>query len=273
MRDSIIIHSDFSSSPKDYYVYAHYRADTGTIFYVGKGKANRVLSTTRSEFWKSVARKHGVIARIIIDGLQEWAALEIECDLIAKHGRYNEGGTLVNLTDGGESNSNMSPESIEKRASKIRGRKLEQWHIEALNLDSEKRIAGLRKAVADNNIYVFVSKEGNTFTGTRKEFELKFNIDPKPLFATRFYHHVKGWGVCWKDETVAGCLHRLNNWIPHNFDHNVYKFIHTSGLTFSGTRKEFMTEFGYLNKKEQINMLFRKSKPLKSIYGWSLVKE
>lgn len=92
--------------PKDFYVYEHRKATTGEVFYIGKGCGRRAWRhgpSKRSEWWNSTARKHGVIVRIVIDGLQEWAAAEIESELIALHGRNDIGyGQLVNFTDGGD---------------------------------------------------------------------------------------------------------------------------------------------------------------------------
>lgn len=103
--------TDAKYTPKDHYVYAHYKATTGEIFYIGKGSGCKRFKSSRqrSAWWKSVVAKHGFRVEIIQDGLQEWAALELECALIALHGRADLGlGPLVNLTDGGEGTSNPS---------------------------------------------------------------------------------------------------------------------------------------------------------------------
>lgn len=90
--------------PQDFYVYTHHKATTGEIFYVGKGHGRRAWEKAdRNPFWKRIVSKHGVVVKVAQDGLQEWAAFELECDLIALHGRRNLGdGSLVNLTDGGD---------------------------------------------------------------------------------------------------------------------------------------------------------------------------
>jgi hypothetical protein len=93
--------------PQDFYVYVHRKATTGEVFYVGKGRGDRCFKLTgknRSKLWHKVAKKHGCIVEIVQDGLQEWAALEMEVGLIAMYGRMNEGaGALCNLSDGGDS--------------------------------------------------------------------------------------------------------------------------------------------------------------------------
>jgi hypothetical protein len=90
---------------KDFYVYAHRKATTGEIFYVGKGYGNRAWSKRRSEYWHNVANKYGLCVEIVASGLQEWYAFELEKELIAFHGRPN----LVNMTDGGEGMYGWTP--------------------------------------------------------------------------------------------------------------------------------------------------------------------
>ena len=100
-------------TPQDFYVYIHRKATTGEIFYVGKGTGRRAwTSKSRNVYWHRVVKKHGLVVEIVLDGLQEWAALELEIDCIALHGRKSTGyGSLINLTDGGE-NPPHTPESI-----------------------------------------------------------------------------------------------------------------------------------------------------------------
>ena len=92
-----------------YYVYEH-ATEGGEVFYVGKGSGDRAWAKDgRNKFWRSVARKHGRVVRIVRDGLSELEAFDIEKCLIARHGRRDEGeGTLVNLTPGGEGRSGQT---------------------------------------------------------------------------------------------------------------------------------------------------------------------
>lgn len=93
--------------PRDFYVYLHRRATTGEIFYCGKGTRRRAWSHGgRNNHWRNIVKKHGYTIEIIQDGLQEFAAFELECDLIALYGRKDcKLGPLVNVTDGGEGSS------------------------------------------------------------------------------------------------------------------------------------------------------------------------
>lgn len=90
--------------PQDFYVYLHRKATTGGVFYVGKGIGRRAYERRgHTTVWRRTVAKHGYTVEIVQDGLQEWAAFELEVALIALHGRRDLGlGPLVNMTDGGE---------------------------------------------------------------------------------------------------------------------------------------------------------------------------
>ena len=90
--------------PQDFYVYLHRKATTGKVFYVGKGHGRRAWAKHgRSKIWTNTVKKHGHTVEIVCGFLQEWAAFEMESDLISLYGRKDVGfGRLVNGTDGGE---------------------------------------------------------------------------------------------------------------------------------------------------------------------------
>jgi hypothetical protein len=85
-----------------YYVYLHRRNDTGTVFYVGKGKNKRAWSKgSRNKHWKHIVEKHGYSIEIIKDRLTELEAFQAEIALIMHYGMDN----LVNLTIGGNTST------------------------------------------------------------------------------------------------------------------------------------------------------------------------
>lgn len=93
----------------DFYVYIHRKQSNGEVFYVGKGKNKRAWSKDgRTDYWHRVVKKHGLVVEIVLSGLQEWYAFELETDLIALYGRkdLNE-GCLINMADGGEGASGV----------------------------------------------------------------------------------------------------------------------------------------------------------------------
>lgn len=88
----------------DFYVYVHRKKATNEVFYVGKGQGDRKSSVdSRNKFWKNLTKKYKYVIEIVENNLQEWAAFELEKNLIALYGRRDlKEGPLVNLTDGGE---------------------------------------------------------------------------------------------------------------------------------------------------------------------------
>jgi hypothetical protein len=90
-----------------FYVYEHWRPDTGTIFYVGKGKGRRAqdMKGERSRWHRFVVRKldalgHAVEVRIVYSNLVESDAFAKEIERIAYW--RAQGALLVNMTNGGE---------------------------------------------------------------------------------------------------------------------------------------------------------------------------
>lgn len=112
---------------KTYYIYQHRRADTGEIFYVGKGtrtKANGYQRAfelkRRSRFWNFVASKVVVSVEVVADFFLESDAFILESALIAQFGRRDKGlGCLVNMTDGGEGMSGNAPTEATRAKRKV----------------------------------------------------------------------------------------------------------------------------------------------------------
>lgn len=81
------------------YVYGHYKADTGELFYIGKGTGDRAWSKKdRNKHWHHTVKKHGYIVKLLHEHLTEDEALTKEIALIAEVGLDN----LVNILPGGE---------------------------------------------------------------------------------------------------------------------------------------------------------------------------
>lgn len=105
-----------------YYVYEHVRKDSGAVFYIGKGTLSKrygfprsVETGNRSKFWKRiVAKAGGFEANVIAVCATESLTFRLERALIAMHGRRLDGGTLCNLTLGGEGHSGL-PASVSAR--------------------------------------------------------------------------------------------------------------------------------------------------------------
>lgn len=107
-----------------FYIYEHTRNDSGSVFYVGKGKGQRCKSKQgRNKWWQAIVGKHGYSIRIRVKMQDEELAFLAEQEAIDQYRKL--GVSLVNATDGGEgmTGHKMAPEVIERRAAKLRGRK------------------------------------------------------------------------------------------------------------------------------------------------------
>lgn len=101
-----------------FFVYRHIRLDTNQPFYVGIGKKpkkyngynteyKRAYTTShRNSYWKNIVNKTDYKVEILweSENLEEVQLKEIE--FISLYGRKEDGGTLANMTSGGEFNSN-----------------------------------------------------------------------------------------------------------------------------------------------------------------------
>ena len=99
---------------RSYYIYRHIRKDTNVPFYIGRGKRNHDATSfnkeysrafaraSRSDFWKKIKAKTDYEVEIVLDDLTQAESIVKEIELITLYGRVKNGGTLCNLTDGGE---------------------------------------------------------------------------------------------------------------------------------------------------------------------------
>ena len=118
----------------DYYVYVFFRPWDGSPCYVGKGRRHRWLEHERmgdahynKHFAAILRRASGNIPKVKVrDGLTGAQASEIEIALIAAIGRQQNGGPLVNLTDGGDGSNGWkhSTKAREKIAAAMTGREI-----------------------------------------------------------------------------------------------------------------------------------------------------
>lgn len=96
-----------------YFTYAHCKQTDGSIFYIGKGKRDRIIShASRNNYWKNIVSKHGLRVMQLARWKTEQEAFDHEKFLIWCF--KDMGLTLVNMTDGGEGLSNPSLETRKK---------------------------------------------------------------------------------------------------------------------------------------------------------------
>lgn len=113
------------------YVYRHIRLDTNVPFYIGISKkddadysrANQFKRKFRSERWCHVYNKTPIEVEILFDGVPFDFAKEKEKEFIKLYGRKEDGGTLMNLTLGGDGKSGIPNPSLSKYRYNWVGRK------------------------------------------------------------------------------------------------------------------------------------------------------
>ncbi len=118
---------DQAIEPRKHYVYALYREDGVTPFYIGMGQRDRWLQHERLSRRRRNHKDH-IIANMLAAGLSipkaklrialTKEAIAIEIGLIASIGRMPN-GPLVNFTSGGEGILGLSPEKLAQRSAAV----------------------------------------------------------------------------------------------------------------------------------------------------------
>jgi hypothetical protein len=117
------------------YVYRHIRLDKNEVFYIGIGigyyfqRADQ--KTKRSKFWHYIADKTEWYSEIMVQGLTREQAELKEIEFIALYGRKKDGGTLCNITFGGDGSFGLRGENSPNFGKK----------------HTPERVANMRKAV------------------------------------------------------------------------------------------------------------------------------
>lgn len=130
----------------DYFVYVHRRNDSGNVFYVGKGKWKRCHSPRgRNSHWQRIAEKHGFTVEVVLGGLTNEQACELEREFISFYGLEN----LANKTTGGDgAPGRIVTDEVRKHMSDMfKGKTPSQKTIEASRKRNSKPIGtvcGLR---------------------------------------------------------------------------------------------------------------------------------
>jgi len=113
-------------------LYRHIRKDLNVPFYVGIGKnLNRAYSKShRNNHWLSIVQKTEYDVHIILDEIDYEFAKEKEKEFIDLYKRKVDGGTLCNITKGGDGVLGIvhSDEARKKMGEPNKGKTISEWH-------------------------------------------------------------------------------------------------------------------------------------------------
>jgi hypothetical protein len=162
------------------YVYRHIRLDKNEPFYIGIGSDKNYKRSNshnhRNRHWKNIVAQTLYEVEILLDNLIWDEACSKEIEFIALYGRADlDKGPLVNMTDGGEGNNNLSKETRNVIGYKIRN-----------NIERGKKISMTNKGRSSSN-------KGKLFTE-----EHKAKIKAKR-------GHLKGRKNVWQSKPVLQC--------------------------------------------------------------------
>lgn len=155
------------------YVYVHTRLDTNKIFYVGIGSDNSYTRANsikgRNDWWYRIIAKADYKVEILHDNLTWNEACEKEVELIKQIGRKQDGGTLVNLTKGGDGfRSNHTEETKDKIRKFYKGKTYEELYGDRAETEKLKR----KKTTRTPEQYRESAKKcSETTKGISKEFK------------------------------------------------------------------------------------------------------
>lgn len=138
----------------DYYVYEWYIKDTGHVFYVGKGRLNRIDEIrNRNKYFLAKYKKYKCMARKIKEGLTNEEACELEKITIKQ--RKESGEAECNFTYGGDgfSEGDLNPMYGVKLCGELNGFYGRHHSQETKALISAKRKGKGGQCGAENPMY------------------------------------------------------------------------------------------------------------------------
>ena len=143
-----------------YYIYAHIRKDTNSIFYIGKGSGNRAhIKSNRNLFWKRIVEKYGYEVVILLDNLSEDDSYKFEIYYIDIEKR--KGNCEANFTIGGDG------VRVEKR-----------WWNDKIS----KSLTGVKRAKGiDSNTY-------KDFSSKEELYDLYFNKNKNSIEISKMFN-------------------------------------------------------------------------------------
>ena len=150
-------------------LYRHIRKDLNVPFYVGIGKnLNRAYSKShRNNHWLSIVQKTEYDVHIILDEIDYEFAKEKEKEFIDLYKRKVDGGTLCNITKGGDGVLGIvhSDEARKKMGEPNKGKTISEWHRKRISefhtgkIVSEETKEKMSKSLLGKSLGIKASEE------------------------------------------------------------------------------------------------------------------
>jgi hypothetical protein len=164
------------------YVYRHIRLDNNQPFYIGISKRDspnyeRAYCKTkanRSIYWHNIYNKTKIEVEILFENISYELAKQKEIEFISLYKRISEGGTLVNLTSGGNGTFGYKNEKLSERnksglwkgkkhseetkrlmSLKHKGIKKTENQIKSIKIASKKRLSSTKNPNFKGIIYIY----------------------------------------------------------------------------------------------------------------------
>jgi len=201
-----------------YYTYCHQTADTGKIFYIGKGIDRRYKrSVSRNPYWHNIVNKYGFNAKILAYWDTEKEALDHEKLLISCF--KDMGYKLANLTNGGESGSGyVMPES-----EKLKRRNFKH------TIETKEKISKSSKNFWKNLPVIDRSYITEEYKSKKRKISLKIGSKPPIHFGKN--HPMAKKIKCIETKQIFNTLIDAKKWInEHNFSRMKIKSLDTHSL-------------------------------------------
>lgn len=231
-------------------VYAHRRSSNGKIFYIGIGQRDRPFSKHgRSEYWKNVVKKHGLVVQIVKDWSPYSCCLSYEKVLIFSIGKKN----LCNMTDGGEGAPGV------KRSKKWRKAMSERLKGPG-NPCRGKPLSKEHKA----KVSAALQKEKHPLYGRPVSAQRRAKISKALIGRKLSAEHKKAIGDGGRGRKTSESTKAKMS--ESKKKREIYTFQHSSGETFTGIRFDFIAENG-LDPSAVTKLI---SGSIRSFHGWKL---
>ena len=163
-------------------VYFHRNPLTLEIFYVGIGNDKRPYSKKcRNNFWKNYVNKYGnPVIQIVYSNIDKKEACRLEVFYISLLGNKVNGGQLVNISDGGETNIGYRLNAEQKKAVSERAKARGTKFLQTKEI-RQKASVSISKAMKGKHIGGKNPNFGNKWTDEMKK---KMSENKKLFYST-----------------------------------------------------------------------------------------